>query len=26
MESMPGLLAMVRLRQGTELYVVMDED
>src|SRR5882672_2329428 len=26
MESMPGLLAMVRLRQGSELYVVVDED
>jgi hypothetical protein len=26
MESMPGLLAMVRLRQGTALYVVVEED
>jgi hypothetical protein len=26
MESMPGLLAMVRLRQGSELYVVVEED
>jgi hypothetical protein len=26
MESMPGLLAMVRLRHGSELYVVVEED
>jgi len=26
MESMPGLLAMVRLRKGSELYVVVEED
>jgi hypothetical protein len=26
MDTMPGLLAMVRLRRGSDLYVVVDED
>ena len=26
MDTMPGLLAMVRLRQGSHLYVVVEED